>query len=115
MVFFRTILFQISDCLSAPTFCHFVDYLGCYWRICLPKTSHESTLWVRMVVQQDKFYPHAFVDIAAAGRRRGIVTTDMKHDLFHQSTLGRDVKVQNMHNLLFKSPRVVIKFTVLIA
>ena len=32
-----------------------------------------------------------FVDIAAAGRRRGLSTIYIKHNLFHQSKIGRDV------------------------
>ena len=33
----------------------------------------------------------AFVDIATAGRHRGLSTIYIKHNLFHQSKLGRDV------------------------
>ena len=48
-----------------------------------------------------------FVDIASAGRRRGFSTIYIKHILFHQSKLGRDVELQNTHIVLFKSPRDV--------
>ena len=48
-----------------------------------------------------------FVDIAAAGRHRGKSTKNNKHNLFHQSKLGRDVELQNAHLVLFKSPRDV--------
>ena len=48
-----------------------------------------------------------FVDIATAGRRRGFSTIYIKHNLFHQSKLGRDVELQNTHIVLFKSPRDV--------
>ena len=34
----------------------------------------------------------AFVDIATAGRHRGPSTIYIKHNLFHQSKLGRDVE-----------------------
>ena len=34
----------------------------------------------------------AFVDIVTAGRHRGLSTTYIKHNLFHQSNLGRDVE-----------------------
>ena len=34
----------------------------------------------------------AFVDIATAGRLRGLSTIYIKHNLFHQSKLGRDVE-----------------------
>ena len=33
----------------------------------------------------------AFVDIATAGRHQGLSTIYIKHNLFHQSKLGRDV------------------------
>ena len=47
------------------------------------------------------------MDIATAGRRRGFSTINIKHNLFHQSTLGGDVELQNTHIVLFKSPRDV--------
>ena len=34
----------------------------------------------------------AFVDIATAGRHRGLSTIYIKHNLFHQSELGGDVE-----------------------
>ena len=48
-----------------------------------------------------------FVDIAIAGRHRGFSTIYIKHNLFHQSKLGRDVELQNTHIFLFKSLRDV--------
>ena len=48
-----------------------------------------------------------FVDIATAGRQGGFSTIYNKHNLFHQSKLGRDVELQNTHIVLFKSPRDV--------
>ena len=53
----------------------------------------------------------AFVDIATAGRHRGLGTIYIKHNLFHQSKLGRDVELQNTHIVLFKSPRDVMQVT----
>ena len=53
----------------------------------------------------------AFFDIATAGRHRGLSTIYTKHNLFHQSKLGRDVELQNIHNVLFKSPRDVMQVT----
>ena len=53
----------------------------------------------------------AFVDIATAGRHRGLSTIYIKHNLFHQSKLGRDVESQNTHIVLFKSPRDVMQVT----
>ena len=38
-----------------------------------------------------------FVDIATASRHRGFSTKYIKHNLFHQSKLGRDVELQNTH------------------
>ena len=55
----------------------------------------------------------AFVDIATAGRHRGLSTIYIKHSLFHQSKLGRDVELQNTHIVLFKSPRDVMQVTTL--
>ena len=55
----------------------------------------------------------ASVDIATAGRHRGVSTIYIKHNLFHQSKLGRDVVLQNTHIVLFKSPRDVIQVTTL--
>ena len=55
----------------------------------------------------------AFVDIATAGRHRGLSTIYIKHNLFHQSKLGRDVELQNTHIVLFKSPRDVTQVTTL--
>ena len=51
----------------------------------------------------------ASVDIATAGRHRGLSTINMKHNLFHQSKLGRDVELQNTHIVLFKSPPDVMQ------
>ena len=50
-----------------------------------------------------------FVDIATAGRHRGLSTIYIKPKLFHQSKLGRDVELQNSHIVLFKSPRDVMQ------
>ena len=55
----------------------------------------------------------AFVDIATAGRHRSLSTIYIKHNLFHQSKLGRDVELQNTHIVLFKSPRDVRQVTTL--
>ena len=47
------------------------------------------------------------MDIATAGRHRGFSTIYIKHNLFHQSKLGRDIELQNTHIVLFQSPRDV--------
>ena len=55
----------------------------------------------------------AFVDFATTGSHRGLSTIYIKHKLFHQSKLGRDVELQNTHIVLFKSPRDVMQVTTL--
>ena len=55
----------------------------------------------------------AFVDLATTGRHRGLSTIYIKHNIFHQSKLGRDVELQNTHIVLFKSPRGVMQVTTL--
>ena len=55
----------------------------------------------------------AFFDIATAGRYRGLSTIYIKHNLFQQSKLGRDVELQNTHIVLFKSPRDVMQVATL--
>ena len=55
----------------------------------------------------------AFVDIATAGRHRGLSTIYIKHNFFLQSKLGKDVELQNTHIVLFKSPRDVMQITTL--
>ena len=54
-----------------------------------------------------------FVKIATAGRHRGLNTRYIKHNLFHQSKLGRDVELQITHKVLFKSPRGVLQINTL--
>ena len=55
----------------------------------------------------------AFVDIATAGRHRGLSTIYIKDNLFYQSKLGRDVELQNTHIVLYKSPRDLMQVTTL--
>ena len=55
----------------------------------------------------------AFVNIGNTRRHRGLSTIYIKHNLFHQSKLGRDVELQNTHIVLFKSPRDVMQVTTL--
>ena len=55
----------------------------------------------------------AFVDIATAGRHRGLSTIYIKHNLFHHIKLGRDVELQNTHVVLFKTTRDVLQVTTL--
>ena len=49
----------------------------------------------------------AFVYIATVRRHRGMSSVYIKHNILHQSKLGRDVELQNTHIVLFKSPRDV--------
>ena len=55
----------------------------------------------------------AFVHIATAGRRRGLRTIYIKHNLFQQSRLVRDVELQKTHIVLFTSSRDVMQVTTL--
>ena len=58
----------------------------------------------------DEFcHSNVFVDIATAGRRRRLSTIYIRHNLFHQSKLGRDVELQKTHLVLFKSPGGVMQ------
>ena len=60
----------------------------------------------------EKFFDSkAFADLASAGRHRGLSTIYIKHNLFQQSKLGRDVELQNTHIVLFESPRDVMQVT----
>ena len=47
------------------------------------------------------------MEFAAAGRHHGFSIIYNKHNLLHQSKLGRDVELQNTHIVLFKSTRDV--------
>ena len=51
--------------------------------------------------------------VDTAGRLRGLNTLYIKHNLFHQSKLGRDVELQNARIVLFKSPRDVLQIKTL--
>ena len=51
----------------------------------------------------------ASVDSVTAGRHRCLSTIYIKHNLFHQSKLGRGGELQNTHFVFFKSPRDVIQ------
>ena len=55
----------------------------------------------------------AFVEIATAGRSRGLSTIYIKHNVYHHSKLEKDVELQNTHIVLFKSPRDVMHVTTL--
>ena len=44
----------------------------------------------------------AFVDIAIAGRHLALSTNYIKHNLFLQNKLGREI--ENTHIVIFKSP-----------
>ena len=51
----------------------------------------------------------AVLDNAISGKPRGLSTTYMKDNFFHQSELGPDVELQNTYIVLFKSPRDVMQ------
>ena len=54
-----------------------------------------------------------FVKIASAGRHICLNRIYIKHNLFHQSNLGRDVELQTTPTVLFKSPRDVLQIKTL--
>ena len=54
-----------------------------------------------------------FVNAATAARHRGLNTIYIKHNLFHQGRMGRDVELQNTQIVLFKSSRVVLQINTL--
>ena len=56
-----------------------------------------------------------FVYIGTCGRHRGLSTIYIKQNLFHQSIIGRDVELQNIHIVLFKSLRDVTQVSTLSA
>ena len=54
------------------------------------------------------------VDIATAGRHRGLSTIYIKHNLFHQSKHGRNLELQNAHIVfIFKCRRNVMQVSML--
>ena len=77
------------------------------------KNNGTKYLLIFDVSSEETCNSKTFVDIATAGRRRGLSTIYIKHNLFHQSKLGRDVELQNTHIVLFKSPRDVMQVTTL--
>ena len=55
----------------------------------------------------------AFVDIATAGRNGELRISYIKHNLFQQNELGRDVELQNTHIVHINSPTDVMQVTTL--
>ena len=55
----------------------------------------------------------AFVDNASPGKFQCQGNIYLKHNLLHQSKLGRNVELQSTHIVLFKSPRDVMQVTTL--
>ena len=53
------------------------------------------------------------VDIATAGRHRGLSTIYIKHNPFDQSKLGPDIELQNTHIVLFNFPCDVMQVSTL--
>ena len=52
-----------------------------------------------------------FLKIATAGTHKVLSTVYIKHNIFHQSRLGRDIEQQNTHIVIFKSPRDFLQKT----
>ena len=57
----------------------------------------------------------AIVDIATAGKDHGFSSFHIRHNLFDQSTLGRDVEHHNTHIVLFKYTPDVMQVSTLSA
>ena len=57
------------------------------------------------------FNSKAFVDIATAGRHRGLRKIHIKDNFFHQSKPGRDIELRNTHIVHFKSARDAMQVT----
>ena len=83
---------------------------GNYWFV--KKQRYEVLAKFRRLLWRDLQFK-GFFDIATAGRHRGLSTTYIKHNLFHQSKLAREVELQNTHIVLFKDPRDVMQVTTL--
>ena len=64
---------------------------------------------------EEIFNSKAFVDFATSGRHRGLSTIYIKHNLFHQSKIWRDVELQNTDNVLCESTRDVMQISTLSA
>ena len=77
------------------------------------KNSYTKYLLIFDVSCEEIWNSKAFLDIATAGRHRGLSTIYIKHNPFQQSKLGGDVGLQNTHIVLFKSPRDVMQLTTL--
>ena len=80
------------------------------------KTSHKNGTKCLLIFDdscEEISHSKQFVKIVSAGRHRGLNTIYIKHNLFHQSNLGRDVELQNTHLVLFKSPRDVLQINTL--
>ena len=86
-----------------------------------------SKLWIHWFVKKPRYKvlvnidesceeicnSKAFVDIAIAGRHRGLSTFYFKHKLFQQSKLGRNLELQNTHIVLYRSSRDVMQVNAL--
>ena len=64
----------------------------------------------------DSFYEEicnsqAFVHFDTAERLRGLSTSYIMHNLFHQSEIGRDIELQNTHIVVFKYHRDVMQIS----
>ena len=90
--FVRGVNFEIIDSLKNNSTKHLLTFEDSCEKICNSK---------------------AFVDIATAGRHRRLSIFYLKHNLFHQSKLGRDVELRNTHIVLFNSPRDLVQVTTL--
>ena len=86
-----------------------------FWLFSLVITQRYKVLVNPRRLMWRNFDSKAFADVATAWRHRGLSTFYIKHNLFHQSKLGRDVELQNTHIVIFKSIRGVMQVSTLSA
>ena len=79
------------------------------------KNNGTKHLWIFDVSCEEICNSKAFNNIAIARRHRGLGNIYIKHNLFHQSKLGRDVQLHKTHIVFFKSPRYVRQVSTLSA
>ena len=87
---------------------HFIQGVGFEFIQSLPNNGIKHLLifdhfWEQISSWKD------FVENATAGRHKGLSTIYIKHHLFHQSRLRRDIELESTHSVLFKSPRDVLQ------
>ena len=78
-----------------------------------PKDNGTRYLMFFEVSCEEIYRSKPFVDFASARRHRGLSIIYIKHNLWHQTKLGRDVQLENTHFVLFTSPGDVMQIKTL--